>query len=268
MRRVNMHGQILQILDLRGGLWYKKRVPAIHIDRRNAAPLHLQIERQLRALIRRQDYRNGKLLPDEVSLARDLGVSRNTLRAAVERLVREGLLVRTRRVGTRVARGGPLKTSLTDWHSFTEEMRRQGITVENLRVSARKQPAPAEVAQALGIETGTPALRLRRLRGWGGLPALLAESWLHPRLGLAEDMDFSRPLYETIARVARASPALSREELTAVATSAEQARELAVRKGTPLLLRRRTTLDRRGRPIEHNLNYYRPDRYTLTLDLQ
>lgn len=238
------------------------------IVRGEGGPLHLQIERQLRALIRGAEYRSGKLLPDEVTLARDFGVSRNTLRAAIERLVREGLLVRTRRVGTRVLRGGPVKTSLSDWHSFTGEMRRIGIEVTNLHVTAAMQPAPQSVAQALGLHDGEPALCLRRLRGWERVPAVFAESWLHPRLGLGPEADFGKPLYETIARIARVAPDVSREEITAVAASAELAGELGVRKGAPLLLRRRTILDRRGRPIEYNLNYYRPDRYTLALDLK
>jgi GntR family transcriptional regulator len=240
----------------------------IKLSREEGGPLHLQIERQLRALIRRDDYRNGKLLPDEVTLSRSLGVSRNTLRAAIERLVREGLLLRTRRVGTRVVRGGPFKTSLSDWHSFTEEMRRMGIRVENLRIGVDMLPAPEPVAQALGVSRGASVLCLRRVRGWEGVPAVLAESWLHPRLGLRADADFSQPLYEVIARAARVKPDVSREEITALPADAVLAKELSLPKGAPVLLRRRTIVDRRGQPIEYNLNYYRPDRYTLTLDLK
>jgi GntR family transcriptional regulator len=241
---------------------------SIRLNRRKSEPLHRQIEQSLRTVIRKPAYRNGKLLPDEVTLSRQMGVSRNTLRAAIERLVRDGLLERTRRVGTRVVRCEPLKTSISAWHSFTEEMRRAGIAVANLRLTAAMRPAPLPVAQALNIPLGEPALCLQRVRGWGRVPAVFAESWLHPRLGIATSEDFGRPLYETIERVARAKPAFSREEITAVPASKALARSLAVRAGSPLLLRRRTILDSRRRSIEYNLNYYRPDRYTLTLDLR
>ena len=80
--------------------------------------------------------------------------------------------------------------------------------------------------------------------------------------------DFDRPLYELIARASAVRPHLSREEITAVRADAGTARALGVARGAPLLLRRRTIVGRRGTPIEYNLNYYRPDRYTIAMDLR
>jgi GntR family transcriptional regulator len=241
---------------------------ALRIDRQKSEPLHAQIERQLRVYTCRPGARVGQLLPDEVSLAKTLGVSRNTLRVAIERLVREGLLVRRPRVGTRIARPGPLRTNLSAWHSFTEEMRRQGVAVETFALEVRFRPAPADATLALGLDRGARILHLRRIRGWEGHPALIAESWLHPRLGLTGREDFRQPLYEVISKTSGVSPRLSREEITAGKALGPVARELRLPPGAPVLVRRRTILDRKGRPIEYARLHYRPDRYTLTMDVR
>lgn len=239
----------------------------LKLDRSSPVPLHLQIEQALRRMVQRAEYRNGKLLPTEVSLAEQLQVSRNTLRAAMTRLEAEGLLKRTPKVGTRVERTKP-HVSLSQWHSFTEEMRRQGITVENYELALSRAPAGKEVASALGLEATREVWQLRRLRGWAAVPAVLSLSWLHPALGLSGNEDFRLPLYEVIFQACGTTPAVSREEISAIQTDAALAASLAVGVGEPVLLRKRIILDGKGRPIEYNLNYYRTDRYSLTMDLE
>ena len=89
------------------------------LDRRSAMPLHEQIEGALRLMIQRPEYKAGEVLPDEVTLAEKFAVSRNTLRAALGRLVNDGLLERVRKRGT-VVKSQKVMTSLKAWHSFTE----------------------------------------------------------------------------------------------------------------------------------------------------
>src|SRR4051812_8562754 len=75
------------------------------LDHRSHIPLHVQVERLLREVIQEPAHRDGGLLPDEVGLARDLGVSRNTVRTGINKLVIEGLVERRRGIGTRVVQG-------------------------------------------------------------------------------------------------------------------------------------------------------------------
>jgi GntR family transcriptional regulator len=238
----------------------------LRIDRRRVTPLHAQIEQLLRGLVCSPAYRNGRLLPTEVVLARRLKVSRNTVRAAMARLESEGLLERTPKVGTRAVPGRP-HISLEHWHSFTREMQRQGICVENFELALKREPAGAEAAAALGVEPRTAVWLLRRVRGWDGVPVVLALSWLHSRLGVKGTEDFQQPLYEVILRSGGIAPAMSREEFRAIAADRNLSRALRIETGQPVLLRKRVILDSARRPIEYNLNYYRTDRYTLTLDL-
>ena len=243
-----------------------RRPPNHALDRSSSTPLHLQIERLLRRMVSGPEYRSGKRLPPEPELADRWRVSRNTVRAAMTRLMSEGLLERTPRVGTRVAATRP-HVSLAEWYSFSREMRRQGIEVQDFELSLARERANGEVASGLGVEKGSLIWLLRRVRGWDDIPAALSLSWLHPSLRLTGNEDFHRPLYEVIGRLGGAAPALSREQITATQAGVGVAKALRVRKSQPVLVRKRVILDTKRRPIEFNLNYYRTDRYSLTLEL-
>ncbi|HEY2586556.1 MAG TPA: GntR family transcriptional regulator [Tepidisphaeraceae bacterium] len=236
------------------------------LDRSSSDPLHLQIERLLRRMVSDPEYRNGKRFPTEPTLAKELKVSRNTVRAAMSRLESEGLLERKPRVGTRVAPARP-HVSLAEWYSFSGEMRRQGIEVRDFELAISREPAEAEGAAGLGIDEGTPVWLLHRVRGWEDVPAVVSDSWLHPSVELTGSEDFRRPLYQVIGEAGGAAPAVSREEISAAAAGARIAKALRVAKSEPVLVRKRVILDAHGKPIEFNVNYYRTDRYTLTLDL-
>ena len=242
-------------------------MPPLRLDRRSPVPLHAQVEQLLRGLIGEPAYRDGKLLPDEVTLARRLGVSRNTVRAGVARLAFEGLIERKAGVGTRAA-GRPVRTGLGAWHSFTREMEAMGIRVSTFSRDVRHEPAGADAARALQVRPGTRVLRLDRLRGWDGEPAALFQSWLHPRLGLTGEEDFERPLYALLEEASGVAADQAREELEAVAADARLAAALRVRRGAPLLRRRRVVADPGGRPIEFAIVHYRSDRFTLTMDIR
>src|SRR3954454_23860110 len=114
------------------------------IDHESPLPLHVQVETLLRKLIASPQYQNGKLLPKEVELANRLGVSRNTIRQATNKLEHEGLLLRRKGIGTTVVSGSSLQTSLSNWYSFTREMKSRGIEVINLEVHLEQVKANAK----------------------------------------------------------------------------------------------------------------------------
>lgn len=230
-------------------------------------PLHAQAEKVLREMIQRPEHRNSGLIPDEITLSRTLGISRNTLRAAISRLVVEGRLERKAGVGTRVT-DPKVQSGVGAWHSFSREMEAKGIRVEMYSKSLRSLPATAEVARALRIQPGTRIACLDRVRGWDGKPEVHFRSFLHPRLKLPEGVDFQRPLYELIKDHCNTIPDQSQEELTAVAADTRLARLLGVEPGTPLLRRGRTVLDTGRRPLEFAVVHYRCDRFLLTLNLR
>lgn len=241
--------------------------PILRLDPKSRMPLHAQTEQLLRKLIQRREYAEGGLLPDEVSLSRTLGISRNTLRAAISRLVAEGCLERKAGIGTRVIEPR-VKSGMGAWHSFTHEMEAKGITVETFSIKVSSLSAPPEVARALQITADTKILCVDRVRGWDGQPEVHFRSYLHPRLGLTEKSDFQQPLYELIKAESSLVADQSFEEFTAVTADRQLAHLLAVKTGTALLRRERRVLDTGRRPIEFSVVHYRCDRFRLTLTLR
>src|SRR5262249_44450099 len=144
-------------------------------------------------------YQQGAFLPDELTMASRLGVSRGTARAALTRLVYDGVLERKPGVGTKVARPRG-ESGIRAWRRFSREMAAKGIAVRNFSTGVRTYPATTAVAEALRIAKGASVRRLDRVRGWDGRPVLLSRSWLHPRLGLGAELDFSQPLYDLLER--------------------------------------------------------------------
>jgi len=239
----------------------------LSIDHSSPVPLRAQVEQLLLDLVLQPKYRKGSLLPDEVSLAAQLGVSRGTVRSGISKLAFEGVLERKAGIGTRVTRR-PLESGIRALRSFTREMAAKGITVTNFRLDYRLVEASVDAAQALQLPPGTRLWRLDRIRGWNGKPVLQTLSWFHPRLGLKGTEDFSRPLYETFEAATGVRPHHASEEFRAVSADTRLARLLQVTHGTPLLLRRHTVFDRGNRPFEFAEVRYVSSRFALTLDMR
>lgn len=240
---------------------------SFRIDRESARPLHAQVDSFLRELIQRPEFADGTLLPNEVDLAKRLGVSRSTIRAGMQRLTFEGLVERRAGHGSRVVRP-TLHSGLSEWHSLTGEMSQYGIEIQNFEVTKMMEEADSEVASALGIEEGTKVLQVRRVRGWSGERVVLTVSYLAPRLGLTPEIDAKGSLYSVIREIGGATPVRSVEEITAHTASEALAQSLAIEEGAPVLYRRRVTLDAADRPIEFNINWYRSDIHALRMDLK
>ncbi|WP_438479274.1 GntR family transcriptional regulator [Oleiharenicola lentus] len=230
-------------------------------------PLHRLVEARLRSLAALPEFQDGALLPDELTIASRLGVSRGTARAALARLVQEGVLERKAGIGTRVARPRA-ESAIGAWRSFSREMAAQGIEVVNFSQDYGVHRVSEHAAIALQVSSDTPLLRLDRVRGWGGQPVLYSRSWFHPRLRLAGTEDFSKPLYDVIEAATGVVADTAREEFSGVVATAALAKKLAIKSGTPLLLRSHTVSDARKRPIEYAEVHYVSSRFTLTLDLR
>jgi GntR family transcriptional regulator len=237
------------------------------IDHTSPIPLHVQVEQLLRDLIKEPDYQQGKLLPKEVELAKVLGISRNTVRQATNKLSNENLLVRKKGIGTRVATS-KVTTHLSDWYSFSDEMHEKGVNTINYEVNTSWENASEEVAQALEIQPGEQVLKLERVRGTEDGPTVYFVSYFHPRVGLTGEEDFTRHLYEILENDYSTIPSISKEEIKAVLADALICSKLSVKPGSPILLRTRKVLDPGSRPIEYNLGYYRAEKFTYSIDIE
>jgi GntR family transcriptional regulator len=239
----------------------------LRIDHSNGTPLHLQVESLVRGLIEEPKYQKGELLPKEVDIANSLGISRNTVRQAISKLVIEGLLERKKGVGTKVATQN-INTQLQSWMSFTQEMNRKGIAFINYEIEVETVNATEDVANALELNKDAEVLKLSRLRGDKDGPFVYFVSWLHPRIGLTEKDDFTRPLYEIIEKDHSIIVDLSREEIKAVSSDSKISNKLQIHENEPILERIRKVYDPGKRPIEYCIGYYRADKFSYTIDIK
>src|ERR687888_1563245 len=113
----------------------------------------------------------GQAIPSERRLSTELGVSRLTLRAALDELVREGYLVRRHGSGTYV--GQPKIAQQLTLTSFSEDMRRRGMVPDSRTVELRRIHAGPQVGRALNVSPDARVFQIRRLRLAGGGPVAL-----------------------------------------------------------------------------------------------
>jgi GntR family transcriptional regulator len=243
-------------------------LPLSRSGHNRSLPLHAQIEVELRRIMSLPKYKDGAMLPDELTLANRFGVSRGTLRSAYSRLMQQGLLERRAGVGTRVSQRRAAESGIGSWRSFSREMAEKGIEVENFLREYQFVAADVSAARALQIKAETKIWRLDRVRGWNGRPMLHSRSWFHPRLGLTGREELSKPLYEVIEAETGVVVESAREEFTAVAAPTEMRRLLVVKAGEPLLLRAHTVFDTGDRPVEFAKVHYVSSRFALTLELK
>jgi GntR family transcriptional regulator len=235
------------------------------IDHSSSIPLHVQVENLLREMIKDPEFANGKFLPNEVDLAKHLGISRNTLRQATNKLTYEGLLVRKKGVGTIVATKS-VNTRLMNWPSFSQEMKALGIKIINYELHVSWELADKKIADFFRISEGKKVLKLERLRGGPDGPFVYFISYFHPRVGLTGNEDFSKPLYEILEKNYATIAQLSKEEIIAIAANEFLAQKLGMKPGDPILKRKRYVFDPGSRPIEYNLGFYRGDSFVYTIE--
>lgn len=235
------------------------------IDHKSNLPLHIQVETLIRNLISEEEYQSGKLLPPEVDISNRLGISRNTVRQAFNKLVLEGVLVRKKGMGTKVAEKN-IVTSLENW-SFTGEMLEKGIDAHDYYVEISEVNADNEVAEVFSIPEGTKVIRLERIKGTKKKPIVRFISYFHPRIGLKPDSDFSKPIVKLLEEDFSIYASFSKEEIRAVNADKTISGCLHIEMGSPVLFRKRKVFDPGDRIIEYNLGYYRADSFVYAIDI-
>ncbi|WPU97200.1 GntR family transcriptional regulator [Mucilaginibacter sp. cycad4] len=235
------------------------------IDHRSPVPLHAQAEEILRKLITEDIYQNGKVLPNEVELAKLLAISRTTLRQAINKLVFEGLLIRKKRTGTKVNQS-TVSSKSNNWLSFSQEMKLRGIAIKNFELHVTWVEPDEQLVNFFEIKPDKKLLKMERVRGKPDGPFVYFISYFHPRIGLSGDEDFKLPLYEMLEQEHSTIASLSKEEISAHAADALIADKLQIKFGEPVLVRKRFVFDQGDRPMEYNLGYYKADSFVYTVE--
>ncbi|MFJ5520897.1 GntR family transcriptional regulator [Streptomyces griseoluteus] len=228
-------------------------------------PKHAALRAELLALID-DGMRPHQPLPSERELMQRYGVSRMTVRRAMERLCTEGRVYRVQGAGTFVADPSTISKSL-HLTSFSEDIRgRRMIPGSRLLVMERTE-ADLACARDLFLTPGTPVVHLERLRLADDEPMCLENSWL-PEDVVHGLLDEGEPpsLYAWLDRVG-AAPVHADQTIRATVVDTRQAQLLGVPAHFPALQVERVARDVKGRAVERAVSLYRSDRYDYRLSI-
>ncbi len=241
----------------------------LSIDKNDPAPFYYQIEEGIRALIAQGLLKPGDMLPPEISLSRELGVSRITIRQALSDLTNAGLLVRQRAVGTFVAQPRRVVPFIRErLGSLTEEMAEQGLELQSRVLQQELITASGDIMYELEMKRPAKVVLIRRLRAINGIPLVL-ETAHHPYDRFPDLLTLNLSdcsIYDILDKRYDARPAAAHDRFVADLASGETARLLEVNEGSPVMRFKRTAKDRHGVPMEYSISIYRADQHQFSIN--
>lgn len=233
----------------------------------SGGPRYLQLRRHLEHGINDGELPADSHLPAERDIALTTGLSRVTVRKAVETLVSEGLIIQRRGSGSFVAGAIPkVEQSLSHLSSFTEDMARRGMEVESKWLERGLfMPSPQEVLK-LGLGLNDSVARIARLRSANGMPLAIERASLSPEL-MPNPLQVETSLYEYLGRDGH-RPIRAIQHISATNLKTDDAELLEVEEGAAGLKIERTSYLASGRVVEFTQSIYRGDAYDFVAELR
>jgi DNA-binding GntR family transcriptional regulator len=240
-------------------------LPDLSVNRSSPVPLYYQVAEQLERAILDGHLLPGDRIANEIVLADQLGLSRPTLRQAIQTLVDKGMLVRKRGVGTQVVHA-PIRRTV-ELTSLNDDLRRAGEQPSTLVLGLEAIEADDETAERLKVPVGTGVWRLDRLRRVADAPLALMCNFVPLTVTDLDGVDLEQVgLYEHF-RMMAIHIRVAHQTISARRADLHEARHLGGRKGDPVLTMQRTSYDDNGRAVEYGSHLYRPDRYSFETTL-
>jgi GntR family transcriptional regulator len=239
---------------------------AASLDKSLPVPLYHQLQRVLQVEIESGKWQADEQLPNEFKLAEHFGVSKITVRQALQQLVDLGYVRREQGRGTFITKRkfdeGPRELT-----SFTEEMKRHRLVASSRLLSQIVVDADARVTHALGLPARSPVYVLKRVRLSAGEPVSVQTAHIPADFVPGLVMDAGASLYEILQTRYDLYPARARETYTAAAADQAAAELLGIATGSPVFAVERITMLPHDRPFEFVQSVVRGDRYSIVLDL-
>lgn len=224
------------------------------------APLYAKVEATLAAEIAGAVLASGCQLPPEDSLIERFGVSRTTVRKAIENLVARGLVEIRRGKGTFVA-APKIRQDLTELSGFVEDMIALGRNPTARLLDKRPAAADASVAEHLNVPCGTLVYRIERVRLADGIAMSFDETYLPLEIGekVASNNLESEPIFSLLENKYDMPLVEALYQLEAVTASDHVAQALGIAAGSPIFLIERTSYCDGHQPVDYEKLYYRGD---------
>lgn len=230
-------------------------------------PLYLQLVDELETTIREQMSPHDKL-PSERELTDQHGVSRITVRLALQELEQRGLVYKKQGKGTFVSEVSDSVVDLSKAYSFTEQIRKMGKTPMTTIISFTTSLAAKDLAKEMGLEEGEEVYILERLRSADHVPMMLETSYIPVATfpDLARELLERKPLYDIFAEDYKQSIRIAEEEFYASLALDVAAKWLEIPEHSPVLQLLRKSYNAKNKLIEYTVSVARADqfRYKIT----
>lgn len=229
-------------------------------------PLYLRLQADIRQAVRDGRLKPLEALPPEREIAANLGVSRVTVRKALEGLVAEGLIQQRHGSGTFVApQPHRIEEGLSHLTSFTEDMRARGNSTTSHWLERAVGAVTPEEAMHLTLSPGSRVARLARMRRSEALPIVVERSRV-PVSIMPDPEIVEGSLYETLHNLGH-RPVRALQRISAVNLGEADAALLEVPAAAAALSTLRVAFDVQGRPVVMTRALYRSDAYDFMAEL-
>ncbi|REK71211.1 GntR family transcriptional regulator [Paenibacillus paeoniae] len=212
---------------------------------------------------------NNNQIPTEIELSEHFGISRPTVRQAINELVFEGYLTRQKGKGTFITKTKINQSFLQVLESFNHEMVRKGLTPTTKVIGLKVMEADSSIAEMLKIAVNDQVIQLRRLRFANDEPIVYVITYLpYEKCQAIMDKDFQREsLYDLLSKECGFELLKAVRKLEAVLAGEYESQILEIEKGTPIQFIKSVTYLADETPIEYSLAKYRGDRSQFTFEL-
>lgn len=228
------------------------------------SPLYLRIANDLMEIIKQAPPHS--LLPSEPELVKKYGVSRGTVKQALDELEYQSFIYRRHGKGTFVAEPRILRHSRTV-PSFSEDIRRRGHAPSIRLVSLGQETPNSRVCAALSLEPSEPVWKVKRIFLSDRAPLALVSSYLPARrIETLTPMDIEYGLYAALERRYSLRPTWASDSYTAVRAAGDVVGLLSVTEGDPVIYSERVAYLRDMRVIEYVESFIRGDRFAVLVD--
>jgi len=239
--------------------------PPLTVDRSSPVPLYFQVAAQLEHAIADGQLVPGDRIANEVALADKLGLSRPTMRQAIQTLVDKGMLVRKRGVGTQVVH--PTISRTVELTSLNDDLAHAGREPRTVVLRLERSLADATLARHVKMEKGCEVWLLESVRYVGEQPLAILANTIPATIVDLDAADLTAGGLYAYLRTCGVHMRVAHQRIGAARADSRQARLLGQRRGDPLLTMERTAFDDSGRTVEFGSHVYRPDLYSFEMTL-
>ncbi|MEW5869808.1 MAG: GntR family transcriptional regulator [Chloroflexota bacterium] len=210
-----------------------------------------QVKAYLLRYIEQAQLQRNDQLPSEASIAKELGVSRNTLREAYVSLENEGVIVRRHGIGTFVAHSHFIHDPLNEFLPFAQIIQNSGYVPSFQTLSMSFEAAPADVGEVLHIPPGSEVRRIQRLVNADQRPVIFVDDFIAPAVESAglDWKAFDGNMVQFLAASVHPAPHQIQSRIRVAQPTAEVAQYLQLAQKTPVLSVRSTIFGMDNQPI-------------------